>query len=262
MKSTTSLMNSLSGKREAALPPGGMPSGSLAAPRVLVVDDNSSNLAVFEAILTDPGFELVTAQSGVEAMRHLLSTDFAAILLDINMPTMDGLQTAQLIRERERSRDVPIIFITAYQPDQAQLLAGYASGAVDYLVKPVSPEILKSKVRIFVELFRKSRQVEWQARQLRAVNLQLQHEVQQREEAERDAAFEREERQSVTLASIADAVFTCDREGRVLSLNPMAEHLTERRSDDVKGQLLSDVISTLGEGEEGLEALVTRCAAE
>ncbi|HLU76749.1 MAG TPA: response regulator [Burkholderiales bacterium] len=262
MKSTTSLMNSLSGKREAALPSGGMPSGSLAAPRVLVVDDNSSNLAVFEAILTDPGFELVTAQSGVEAMRHLLSTDFAAILLDINMPTMDGLQTAQLIRERERSRDVPIIFITAYQPDQAQLLAGYASGAVDYLVKPVSPEILKSKVRIFVELFRKSRQVEWQARQLRAVNLQLQHEVQQREEAERDAAFEREERQSVTLASIADAVFTCDREGRVLSLNPMAEHLTERRSDDVKGQLLSDVISTLGEGEEGLEALVTRCAAE
>src|SRR5690606_23745423 len=96
----------------------------------------------------------------------------------------------------------------------------------------------------------------------RAVNLQLQHEVQQREEAERDAAFEREERQSVTLASIADAVFTCDREGRVLSLNPMAEHLTERRSDDVKGQLLSDVISTVGEGGEGLEALVTRCAAE
>src|SRR5690606_23821469 len=184
----------------------------------------------------------------------------AAILLDINMPTMDGLQTAQLIRERERSRDVPIIFITAYQPDQAQLLAGYASGAVDYLVKPVSPEILKSKVRIFVELFRKSRQVEWQARQLRAVNLQLQHEVQQREEAERDAAFEREERQSVTLASIADAVFTCDREGRVLSLNPMAELLTGHRTEGVKGRALSEVISTLSDGHEAREVVVARCS--
>ena len=94
--------------------------GEMEAPRVLVVDDNPSNLAVFQAILTDANFELVMAQSGVEAMRHLLTVDFAAILLDINMPTLDGIQTAQLIRERERSRDVPIIFITAYQPDQAQ----------------------------------------------------------------------------------------------------------------------------------------------
>ncbi|HKY02809.1 MAG TPA: response regulator, partial [Burkholderiales bacterium] len=177
--------------------------GSFEPPRVLVVDDNPANLAVFEAILADPGFELVSAQSGVEAMRHLLNADFAAILLDMNMPTMDGIQTAQLVRERERSRDVPIIFITAYQPDQKQILAGYASGAVDYLVKPVSPEVLKSKVRIFVDLFRKTRQIEWQARQLRATNARLQREVAHREEAQRDAAFEREERQRVTLASIA-----------------------------------------------------------
>src|SRR5690606_34343636 len=108
-----------------AAEPSGVESGiGLEAPRVLVVDDDAANLAVFEAILTDPGFELVTAQSGVEAMRHLLNAEFAAILLDINMPTLDGIQTAQLIRERERSRDVPIIFITAYEPDQAQVLAG------------------------------------------------------------------------------------------------------------------------------------------
>ena len=128
------------------------------APRVLVVDDNAANLAAFEAILTDPGFELVLAQSGAEAMRHLLSGTFAAILLDINMPTLDGLETAALIRRRERTRDIPILFITAHQPDATQVLRGYASGAVDYLVKPVAPEILRYKVRTFVELFRKSRQ--------------------------------------------------------------------------------------------------------
>ena len=237
--------------------------GEMEAPRVLVVDDNPSNLAVFQAILTDANFELVMAQSGVEAMRHLLTVDFAAILLDINMPTLDGIQTAQLIRERERSRDVPIIFITAYQPDQAQVLVGYASGAVDYLVKPVSPEILKSKVRIFVDLFRKSRQIEWQARQLRAVNMQLQREVAQREEAQRDAAFEREERQSVTLASIADAVLTCDGEGNVLALNPMAEQLTGHRTDDIKGRALSQVISTVGDRQyESLDAVVAHCLAQ
>lgn len=233
-------------------------------PRVLVVDDNPANLTVFEAILQDSSFELVVAQSGVEAMRQLLHSDFAAILLDINMPSLDGLQTAQLIRERERSRDVPIIFITAYQPDQAQVLAGYATGAVDYLVKPVSPEILKAKVRTFVDLFRKSRQVEWQARQLRAMNLQLRREVAQREAAQRDAVFEREERQRVTLASIGDAVLTLDADGRVLALNPMAESLTGQRSDDVKGAPLNTVLCVIQEGQqqETLEEIVARCLAQ
>ena len=220
-------------------------------PRVLVVDDNSANLAVFQAILTDSSFDLVCAQSGVEAMRHLLNSEFAAILLDMNMPTMDGLQTAQLIRERERSRDVPIIFISAYQPDQKQVLAGYASGAVDYLVKPVSPEILKSKVRIFVDLFRKTRQIEWQAKQLRGTNARLQREVTQREEAQRDAAFEREERQRVTLASIADAVLTTDGKGLLTSLNPAAESLTGWLSPEAKGHPLVEVLKIAGDGEEG-----------
>lgn len=247
----------------AAELPGTDAYGTSELPRVLVVDDNPSNLAVFEAILSDSSFELITAQSGVEAMRHLLNVDFAVILLDINMPTLDGIQTAQLIRERERSRDVPILFITAYQPDQAQVLAGYASGAVDYLVKPISPEILKSKVRIFVDLYRKSRQIEWQARQLRAVNLQLQREVAQREEAERDAAFEREERQRVTLESIADAVLTVDANGCVLALNPAAEQLTGWQSDGSKGAPLHEVLSTVADPQHGsLEDVVGRCLAQ
>jgi PAS domain S-box-containing protein len=227
-------------------------------PRVLVVDDNAANLAAFEAILMDPGFELVLAQSGAEAMRHLLTGTFAVILLDINMPTLDGLQTAALIRRRERSRDIPILFITAHQPDATQLLRGYASGAVDYLVKPVAPEILRYKVRTFVELFRKSRQIEWQASQLRAINVRLQQEISQRREAERDAVFEREERQRVALSSIADAVFTLDSKARVSSLNRTAEELTGWTSESAQDEALAVVLAACGgeADQQPLEAAV------
>jgi PAS domain S-box-containing protein len=235
-------------KRPSGLPaaPGPAPSATQplierSAPAVLVVDDNRANLAAFDAILAEPGVRLVTAQSGAEAMRHLLTGEFAAILLDINMPDLDGIQTAELIRKRERSRDIPIIFITAYHADQMQMLKGYASGAVDYLVKPVSPEILRSKVRVFVDLYHKKQQVEWQASQLRAVNARLQREINERQEAERDAVFEREERQRVTLACIADGVITIDAAGRVSFLNPTAEQLTGWSSETARGLSLPEV---------------------
>src|SRR5512145_935918 len=232
------------------------------SPRVLIVDDNAANLAAFEAILWDGNFDLVTAQSGAEAMRQLLLGDFAAILLDIHMPSLDGIETAKLIRARERSRDVPIIFITAHQPDQAQMLKGYASGAVDYLVKPVLPEILRFKVRVFVELFRKTKQIEWQAAQLRAVNARLQDEIAQRKEAERDAAFEREERQRVALASIADAVIATDAQGAVMSLNPMAEQLCGCTSESARGRRLSEILDTRSvEAQDPPEEALRRCIA-
>jgi PAS domain S-box-containing protein len=235
----------------------------LDAPRVLVVDDNTANLAAFEAILDDPGFELVLAQSGAEAMRQLLSGTFAAILLDINMPTLDGLETAGLIRRRERTRDIPILFITAHQPDATQLLRAYASGAVDYLVKPVAPEILRYKVRTFVELFRKSRQVEWQATQLRAINARLQQEIGQRREAERDAAFEREERQRVALSSIADAVISLDAKARVSSLNRTAEALTGWSSASAQNEPLEEVLAISADaGQRPLEAAVREAMAQ
>jgi PAS domain S-box-containing protein len=235
-------------KRPSALAAASGPAPSAAhslidrnAPAVLVVDDNRANLAAFDAILAEPGVRLVTAQSGAEAMRHLLTGEFAAILLDINMPDLDGIQTAELIRKRERSRDIPIIFITAYHVDQMQMLKGYASGAVDYLVKPVSPEILRSKVRVFVDLYHKKQQVEWQASQLRAVNARLQREINERQEAERDAVFEREERQRVTLACIADGVITIDAAGRVTFLNPTAEQLTGWSGETACGLSLPEV---------------------
>lgn len=218
------------------------PDGGWDPPRVLVVDDNPANLAAFEATLSEPGFELVIAQSGTDAMRELLSGTFAVVLLDIDMPHLDGLETARLIRSRDRCRDIPIILVTADTPDQAQLLRGYECGAVDYLVKPLLPEVLRYKVRVFVDLFRKGQQVEFPVAQLRTVNVQPQQEMNQRREAERDAAFEREERQRVALSAIADAVITLDSGGDVLALNPRAEQLLGCRSEATRGIPLSKAL--------------------
>jgi len=120
-------------------------------PRVLLVDDSAENLVSLEAALEGLEAELVSARSGMDALRHLLDRDFAAIILDVKMPGMDGFQTAELIRSRKRSRHTPILFLTGYKSDE-HLFRGYDLGAVDFLFKPVVPEILRSKVSVFVKL--------------------------------------------------------------------------------------------------------------
>ncbi|HEX6974615.1 MAG TPA: response regulator [Vicinamibacterales bacterium] len=122
---------------------------------ILLVDDHEENLLALEAILTEPTYRLVRAHSGREALREVLKADFALILLDVAMPDLDGYETAELIRQRERSRDTPIIFLTANYRSEGHVFRGYSVGAVDYLFKPFSPEILQSKVAVFVELFLK-----------------------------------------------------------------------------------------------------------
>jgi PAS domain S-box-containing protein len=121
--------------------------------KILLVDDTPDNLVSLEAALDGLGQELVLARSGTEALRHLLDADFAAILLDVKMPDMDGFQTAELIRSRKRSRHTPILFLTGYRSDE-HLFRGYDLGAVDFLFKPIVAEILRSKVGVFVELSR------------------------------------------------------------------------------------------------------------
>jgi signal transduction histidine kinase len=145
--------------------------------RVLLVDDTPQNLVALEALLSNLHLEVVKAGSGEEALRCLLNDDFAVILLDVRMPVMDGLQTAELIRGRERSRNTPIIFVTASGRDDDLVTQGYSLGAVDYIVKPVHPHILRSKVAVFVELFRKTAQVRQQAAQLAALNEDLEARV-------------------------------------------------------------------------------------
>jgi|GEM_PF-2363315 len=130
--------------------------------RILVVDDVPDKLLSVRAVLETPGWTIVGASSGEEALRRLLSDDFAVILLDVNMPGLDGFETAALIRSRRRSEHTPIIFLTAY-PDDTFASRGYSLGAVDYILTPVVPDVLRAKVTVFVELYRMNLQVKRQA---------------------------------------------------------------------------------------------------
>jgi two-component system sensor histidine kinase/response regulator len=133
---------------------------------ILLVDDQPANLVALEAMLQGLGQNLIKAESGREALRWLLTHEFAVILLDVKMPEMDGFETAELIRERDKSRHTPILFLTAGDNTQTQVVRGYAVGAVDYLVKPVVPEFVRSKVAVFVELAKKNELLRRQAKLL------------------------------------------------------------------------------------------------
>jgi light-regulated signal transduction histidine kinase (bacteriophytochrome) len=138
-----------------------------------MVDDKPENLVALDAALRPLKQELVAARSGEEALRCLLNDDYAVILLDVQMPGMDGFETAAEIKERERSRHIPIIFLTAISREMAQQLRGYEVGAVDYIAKPFDPWVLRSKVAVFVDLYEKTRRVEDQAAQLARSNSEL-----------------------------------------------------------------------------------------
>lgn len=147
-------------------------------PAVLLVDDNAANLVSLEAILEPLGVRMDKASSGEQALRFLLREDYAVILLDVRMAGLSGFETASLIKQRERTRNVPIIFLTAYGRDDVEIVTGYATGAVDFLQKPFPPEVLRSKVSVFVDLFRAQQQVRRQSELLK-----------QKEAEARDAAL-------------------------------------------------------------------------
>ena len=136
--------------------------------RVLLVDDEPDNLVALEAVLEPLGRELVRASSGEEALRHLLHEEFAVILLDVRMPGLDGFETAALIKRRERTRHVPIIFVTAISKDTEHVFRGYSEGAVDYLLKPYDPAVLRSKVAVFVDLHERAAALEESEQRFRA----------------------------------------------------------------------------------------------
>jgi hypothetical protein len=134
---------------------------------ILLVDDQPENLLALEAVLEDLGQNLVKARSGPEALLHVLREDFALVLIDVQMPEMDGFEFAALLSQRERSRLTPIIFMTAAEKSQSQIFRGYEVGAVDYILKPIVPEILRSKVAVFVDLARKAEKIRRQTELLR-----------------------------------------------------------------------------------------------
>ncbi|MFP5261731.1 MAG: response regulator [Blastocatellia bacterium] len=140
---------------------------------ILVVDDHPENLLALEASLSFLDQNVVKANSGREALKLLLNQDFAVILLDVHMPDMDGFETAALIRERERSQNIPIIFLTAMHKGEGQVFRGYSLGAVDYIFKPFEPDILNAKVSVFIELYKKTQEIKRQAELLQSKNEEL-----------------------------------------------------------------------------------------
>jgi PAS domain S-box-containing protein len=170
---------------------------------ILIVDDQPKNLVALEAILAGLADRIVTASSGTEALKRILEEDFAVILLDVQMPVMDGFETAELIRQREKSKHTPIIFVTAFSRTDENVFEGYSIGAVDYLFKPIVPEILKSKVSIFVELSRSRIELKQRSEGLERLN----------------------ERMETILDSVEDGIIGVDRNGRVQLANRAAREI-------------------------------------
>ena len=157
-----------------------LPLSSAGPVNILLVDDRPENLTALEAVLEDLGQNLVRATDGRQALRLLLEREFAVILLDVQMPDLDGIATARLIRDRAATQHTPIIFITAHDQREREVEQGYALGAVDYIMKPIKPEILRAKVGVFIELFRKNQQI-------RELNARLEQRVLERTQALRRA---------------------------------------------------------------------------
>ena len=214
---------------------------------ILLVDDEPKNLTVLETVLTNPAYRLVRAESGDQALLGLVAQEFALLILDIQMPGMSGFELAQLIKERKKTAGVPIIFLTAYYSEDQHVLEGYGTGAVDYLHKPINSTILRSKVAVFAELHRKSResapgpisnlQQEVTARraaedQLRQLNDELELRV-----AERTESLLARERELRSLAdNTPDMLTRFDRDLRYVFVNLAIEKATGRPRATYLGQ--------------------------
>ncbi len=202
--------------------------------RVLVVDDDERNLLAIRNVLEDVG-EIVTAASGEEALRHLLRGEFAVILLDVYMPGMDGYETAQIIRSREQTKRIPIVFLSAVNKETEHLIRGYSMGAVDYVFKPVEPIVIQSKVAVFVDLFLKTREIQRKAEAEQALldaNLQANAELLQAEQELRAA----EQRQAAILRSLPILLYAETIEG-----DPRVPHYLSGDFTGLTGYAFADV---------------------
>src|SRR6476469_1899899 len=204
---------------------------------ILLVDDRAENLLALDAILEPLGERTVRAHSGDEALQCLLTEEFAVILLDVQMPGLNGFETAELVKSRERTRFVPIIFLTAISKDEAYVFRGYSVGAVDYMSKPFQPDVLRSKVAVFVDLYRKQRQLKDQERLL--------HEAAVRQiELEHRARFLAQEARTAHIVSTAmDAIVVLDAERHIEMFNAAAERMFGRSAADAIGTPVERVIA-------------------
>lgn len=186
---------------------------------ILLVDDRADKLLAIEAILEPLEQNIVKARSGKEALRELLRQDFAVILLDIAMPGMDGFETAEMIRRRPRTEHTPIIFVTSMSNSENNIFHGYSLGAVDYMITPIVPEVLRTKVSVFVELHRKTELIQHQAERLRQAE-EVRH---QRELAEAADLLEIETKRNRFFTLAVDLLGIADFNGYFLQINPSWE---------------------------------------
>jgi len=214
---------------------------------ILVVDDRADKLLAYEVMLAELNQDIVCARSGKEALRHLLQRDFAAILLDVNMPGLDGFETAALIRQRQRSETTPIIFVSAVNDTVSHISRGYSLGAVDYILTPVVPDILRAKIAVFVELFKKTEQIKRQAEERANLIREQATAEQARAEAERaSAAKDRflamlSHELRTPLTPVLASVFCLEQE------NNLSEGLREslqliRRNVELEARLIDDLL--------------------
>jgi PAS domain S-box-containing protein len=214
------------------------PSGTRVPPAILLVDDRPENLIALEAVLQPLEHTLVRALSGEEALRHLLLRDFAVILLDVQMPGMNGFEVAHIIKTRERSRHTPIIFLTAISKDEAYVFEGYSAGAVDYIFKPFNPDILRSKVAVFVDLYMKGEQLREQEELLRQSQLREQELLHQARLVESEARF------SHIVNSATDPIITFGDDCRIRVFNPAAERSFGITAAEAEGRSIEEFVTT------------------
>jgi PAS domain S-box-containing protein len=217
-----------------------------ACANILLVDDQPAHLTDLKSILADLGQNLVTASSGEEALRLLFQEDFAVVLLDVQMRGLDGFATAQIVRSRERTRHTPIIFLTAYDSADFPVERAYALGAVDYLVKPLLPAILRAKTAVFVDLFHKTEQLrrlerrEFQRRLVEAAACRAE-EARGRRESERRSRQLSEFHEAV-MASMGEGLYATDARGMATYMNPAAERLLGWTAEELLGRPMHDCI--------------------
>ncbi len=206
-------------------------------PSILLVDDRPENLLALEALLEPLDATLVRANSGDEALKQILARDFAVILLDVQMPGLNGFETARLIKAREKSRYIPIIFLTAISKDEQFVFEGYSVGAVDYMFKPFPPDVLRSKVSVFMDLYFKEQQIKQQEQRL--------HESERRElELQHVAKLgETEARMAEVVDSAMDAIVAFDEEQRITLFNVAAERLFRTSASDAIGKSIETFVT-------------------
>jgi CheY-like chemotaxis protein len=211
--------------------------------KILLVDDHAENLFSLELIFSDENYLCVRANSGKEAVNILSNDeDFAIILMDVQMPIMDGFETVEVIRQNKKLQRIPIIFLTASMDSSVQIFKGYLAGAVDYLTKPFSPVILKAKVAVFVDLFRKNHELLEQAEEMKILN--------------KNVTIEKLLSQYTLslIEAIHDPLFVINPEGIITDMNNASIKITRAISrDNLIGTLFFDYFTDIHKAEEGCQ---------